>query len=118
MRVYVLTALGAVVVAAGLAVPCGETVVAANGAEATGPGRRTEVVVPGCTGELSYAESPVFVSRVALNQDGTGAAQIRRNVRPGWYGVIAHCGKLTHHDVIEIRPERAWKGLLPAPLAS
>ncbi|POM25502.1 hypothetical protein BTM25_41500 [Actinomadura rubteroloni] len=114
MRPLVVTALGAAVVAAGLAAPSAGLSVTGP-PERTAPGRHTEITVPGC-GERDRAASPAFTAPVRLDDDGSGVATVRRAVRPGRYPVTAQCGARTVTGIIDVSGTRAWQGLLPPSL--
>ncbi|WP_018654758.1 hypothetical protein [Actinomadura flavalba] len=114
---FVPFAVGTAVVVAGLAAPTGEATIVPTGAEQAGQGRRTEVVVPGCTGTGDYAESRAFTARVSLSGDGSGVATVRPDAPLGRHPVTARCGARTVRGAIVVTQERAWQGLLPPSLA-
>lgn len=127
MRLLSVTVLGAALVAAGLAVPAtgeatsGDRNKIAVQPKVARPGQRVDLSVPRCPvgPQRHWAASPAFTRQVTLEgkaDRGHGTATINRNIKPGTYQIVAHCGTRSVTGEIRISTKLAWPAILPTAL--
>ncbi|WP_067830563.1 hypothetical protein [Actinomadura kijaniata] len=127
MRLLSITALGAALVATGLASTVASEATAAAGGRVTvtpsvaAAGQRVELRVPNCSvgPKRHWARSKAFTSDVTLGgkgDAGVGTATLKRKLTAGTYKVTAYCGGRTATGKIRVVGKGAWPSLLPSPL--
>ncbi|MFC5752172.1 hypothetical protein [Actinomadura rugatobispora] len=117
MRLLSVTAVGAIVVAAGLAAPAsGEEAAAGDGVrvepQVARPGTRVKVVAPKCGRAV---ESTAFTEAARLS-GRTGRVHLKRGIGAGTYPVVVQCGDRAYMGRLTVSTERSWPSLLPGAL--